>query len=258
VSNRPLFVAVAIGATLLAVRASRLQQSRNTEAKRTETTPPISTIASHPSMPLTAAPAQWDLSWEPLKIGLGAFFALCVKQAFDTSLAYIRSPQRPTLDIVSFMHAPSRFDPQLAVIFVLLGYLIWFAMHFSYNLRLFFRLQPGPNRVLAYINLAATLSLFYLLAASIAPPNQNQLFLILLLLFVDATLPIGGLSFALTSKLRTWWLIKVAIEVGIATAVLKLIPEAQLSSSFWALIALLLISSRAISLSFEVGRGFRS
>lgn len=133
----------------------------------------------------------------PLIVVVLPFYVLCVQRSLESFLQY--------LDFTAGQNGAGVFFDRTSTFILLVAYMIWIARHFRSNMRIYFpehfghhnqheleKLRTiGFERIVGFAHLFTTLTLFYFLAAQIAPPNEQQLFVIVFLVIMDFLLLLG-------------------------------------------------------------------
>lgn len=138
--------------------------------------------------------------WDPKLVAISVFYTGCVFRAIDSTVEYIRSPDRDpqrveAIDLNQF---------EVAAVFVMFAYLGWLALHFRRCVyRYFPDAKPGCSevdkaileaeprrRLYGFGHFGVSLGLFYLLAHNLGPPSPTQVMLALLLVAWDTFLVI--------------------------------------------------------------------
>ncbi|MFC9678424.1 hypothetical protein [Streptomyces sp. NPDC056948] len=206
----------------------------------------LRTPGSRPEVAEREAETEPDRSkreafWEPYKIAIAAFYAICVQRAFETSVQkFTAEPPRIRFDSGD-LEAHIESD-QVVLVCQLLAVLTWMGLFYINNVRLYFLIPVGRSirRALAHMTLTAALAQFYFLAATIGSPSVNQLLLISGILFTDAIFPIA-IGPVLSSRLRTIWVIRGAVQTSFIFWILFFVPPVHYVRVEWSAIMLLLM-----------------
>ncbi|MEX1652235.1 hypothetical protein ABZ960_03510 [Streptomyces pseudovenezuelae] len=176
---------------------------------------------------------------EPYKIAIGAFYAICVQRAFETSIQVLdRSP----LDI-HFDSGGARINlapQQIVLVCQLIAALIWMGLYYINNVRIYFLIpdQEPFRRKLTHIVLTIALAQFYFLAATIGNPTVNQLLLIIGILLADAIFPlvIGGVR---SRRTRFVWVLRGTAQSTFVICILIFVPASHYTRVRWSVVMLL-------------------
>ncbi|MFF7735808.1 hypothetical protein [Streptomyces sp. NPDC007984] len=178
---------------------------------------------------------------EPYKIAIGAFYAICVQRAFETS---IQTLDRSPLDV--------RFDAgrltvnvtpqQIVLICQLLAMLIWMGLYYINNVRIYLLIPERKpfRRKVTHVVLTIGLALFYFLGATIGSPSVNQLLLILGILVVDAVFPLA-IGSVRSRRTRLIWVLRGGAQTAFVCCILLFVPAAQYVQVKWSVIMLFLM-----------------
>ncbi|MGW7510541.1 hypothetical protein ACWGJ0_22915 [Streptomyces massasporeus] len=178
---------------------------------------------------------------EPYKIAIGAFYAICVQRAFETSIQTLdESPLDVQFDAGSLsMHVTSQ---QVVLICQLLAMLIWMGLYYINNVRIYLLIPEGKpfRRKVTHVVLTIALAQFYFLGATIGNPTVNQLLLILGILVIDAVFPlvIGAVR---SRRTRFIWVLRGSAQTAFVLWILLFVPAAHYVQVKWSVIMLLLV-----------------
>lgn len=181
---------------------------------------------------------QWNHTyWEPIKISVGALFALVLKAGFDNTGAFLRA--HPT----DIYRVPSWHDVhvQVTVVVELLTLLVWASMSFFTNVRWYFQIpaEPAWQRYVGFGALVVNFGLFYFFAGSIGPVSHEQILIVMGLLLADILVTNIGLRPVLSTtyvRIRT---LRRSLEMLVGVAGLTILPKGDyLVFGFFALIML--------------------
>ncbi len=179
--------------------------------------------------------------WEPYKIAIGAFYALCLQKAFDTAITffqahpiYLRDPR-----------AALTVTPEQGVTALQLGaYIIWVSIYFLHNGRLYFQLSPHPprRRIMSHGIMTAGFALFYFFGATLGNPGRQQLVLIAAIMVTDMIFP-ANLAEITRLRARLLWAARGVTQLAFVAFLILHFDDEQLADIWWAvaLFALLVL-----------------
>ncbi|MFD5913476.1 hypothetical protein ACFWHL_32650 [Streptomyces massasporeus] len=178
---------------------------------------------------------------EPYKIAIGAFYAICVQRAFETS---IQTLDRSPLDVTFHAGNPdiSVTPQQIVLICQLLAMLIWMGLYYINNVRIYLLIPEAKpfRRKVTHVVLTVALAQFYFLGATIGSPSVNQLLLILGILVTDAVFPlvIGAVR---SRRTRVIWVVRGSAQTAFVLWILLFVPASHYGQVRWSVIMLLLV-----------------
>lgn len=187
-------------------------------------------------------PTHWNsITWEPYKIAIGAFYALCVQRLFDTCIDHFNA-NPPDVDL---QHWPVTIDFGESGNLLLIqtcAILIWIGLYHLNNVRLYFGISDVAHfrRHLTHITLTVALGLFYFLASTSGRPSSNQLLIILGIVAVDAIFPLI-IGDVLELRFRKVWFVRGVLQSAFVLGVLILVPESQYTDRVWSVALLVLM-----------------
>ncbi|MFJ8053724.1 hypothetical protein [Streptomyces luteogriseus] len=178
---------------------------------------------------------------EPYKIAIGAFYAICVQRAFETSIQTLdQSPLDVQFEAGSLsVHVTSQ---QIVLICQLLAMLIWMGLYYINNVRIYLLIPEGKpfRRKVTHIVLTIALAQFYFLGATIGSPSVNQLLLILGILVIDAVFPLA-IGAVRSRRTRLIWVLRGSVQAAFVLWILLFVPAAHYVQVRWSVIMLLLM-----------------
>ncbi|MFI5937059.1 hypothetical protein [Actinoplanes sp. NPDC051494] len=185
-------------------------------------------------------PSSWqDATWEPYKIAIGAFYALCLQKAFDTVIAFF---QKQPVDLSDPHAAITISSGQMITILQLGAYIIWVSIYFLHNGRLYFQLRPYPAgpRIRAHGTMTVGFAIFYFFGATLGHPGRLQIALIATIILVDMAFPLhlGGIA---RNRARVLWVLRGAAELAFVLALFRKLSDDQLTTIWWALVLFMLL-----------------
>ncbi|MCF1648451.1 hypothetical protein [Streptomyces indiaensis] len=178
---------------------------------------------------------------EPYKIAIGAFYAICVQRAFETS---IQTLDRSPLDVTFHAGSPdiNVTSQQIVLICQLLAMLIWMGLYYINNVRIYLLIPEAKpfRRKVTHVVLTVALAQFYFLGATIGSPSVNQLLLILGILVTDAVFPlvIGAVR---SRRTRFIWVVRGSAQTAFVLWILLFVPASHYGQVRWSVIMLLLV-----------------
>lgn len=177
---------------------------------------------------------------QTLKIAIGAFYAICFQRALETTIAqlYAETP-RLTPGSLSW---EAISDRSLVTVVQLTAYVIWLSLYYIGNVRLYFQVPPSSpvQQILVHSTLTLSLSAFYLFAATIGRPSYNQLYLILLILMLDAVFPMT-LYEVLRARERAQWVVRGIVQSSAIFLIILYVPESEYTDPVWSISMLTLM-----------------
>lgn len=192
--------------------------------------------------------ASWETpTWEPYRVAVSAFYALCVQRSTESLLEFFRAdPLLLEPDNI----LPVVSENQLVCILQFIAFIIWVSLYFVYNTSLHFSRRPSRRfrTIATHGLLTVSLIAFYLFGATIGHPGRTQLGYIILILALDACLPLlmGGV---LQPKQRQWWAFRGVGQTIAIIAVYVLVPHEILKGLSFALVFLGLMVFQLIVLA---------
>ncbi|SDT32405.1 hypothetical protein [Actinoplanes derwentensis] len=179
------------------------------------------------------AGSDWlGADWEPYKIAIGAFYALCLQKAFDTVIVAF---QAGPVDLSDPRSPASVTSAQWTTVLQLGAFVIWVSVYFLHNGRLYFRLRPQParRRLLAHGIMTVGFALFYFFGATIGKPGRLQLALIAAIILTDMIFPLSLVGVA-RRRARVLWALRSAAELMFVAILFIRLRDDQLASVWWA------------------------
>jgi hypothetical protein len=194
--------------------------------------------------PVTGPANPWaHITWEPYKVAIGAFYALCVQKIFDTAIEHFNQFP-PRFVLTTF---PVEADLGSGGELVLLqgaAILIWIGLYHLNNVRIYFTIPEAANirRGATHVTLTIALGLFYFLASTVGRPSSSQLVIILGIVVVDAIFPLV-IGDVLSLRMRTIWIIRGVLQSAFVIVVLVSASDQNLRATGWsaALFCLMLL-----------------
>ncbi len=209
-------------ALLLSVSATTAQRSRR---------------SGTPRMGLgvaTSEDASWQgVRWEPFKIAIGAFYAICVQRVFESVISNLNHTT-PRL-LVSVTKIDFLFEKgDYILVCQLLSFIIWLSLYYVHNVRLYFLVPAHQSfrRALTHIMLTVALGQFYFLGATTGDPSTNQLLIILSILVIDALFPLI-LGSILSLRARITWVIRGILQAGTVMLILLFVDPQSYTHIEW-------------------------
>lgn len=184
---------------------------------------------------------SWNTAkWEPFKIALAAFYAICMQRGFETVIPLLRDhPLSLDVHILS-----THLDPaQWLIIIQTTAYSVWITLFFVSNSALYLRISRGRyRRVAAHGVLTLAFSFFYFLGATLGTPSRSQLLLIAVIIVLDATLPVV-FGTVLGRGPAMWWAFRATVQTTIGVLAYTKLTEEMMRDPMWSLawLALMLI-----------------
>jgi|GEM_PF-3761985 len=193
-----------------------------------------------------------EMAWEPYKIAIAAFYALCIQRVFETTITELRS----THPRISMNIGAAEFDlgpDGWLIACQTLAIVIWIGLFYINNVRYYFFLQERYHyrRTLAHIALTVALGEFYFLAATVGRPGTNQVFLILSIVLIDTFFPFI-IAPVLLRRVRIFWFGRGVLQSSFVLLVLLVVPVGEYSHLGWS-VALLSVMLAQLLILAPVG-----